>query len=100
MSADESRLRGMYFQRAADSVSTTAAVRADPRTALRGGLPDRYLTPDDIAEIFEVPKETVYQWRKKRIGPPGFRIGKYIRYDPADVLAHVAERKSTDQDAA
>lgn len=81
-------------------MSTTATVRADPRATLRSGLPDRYLTPDDIAEIFEVPKETVYQWRKKRIGPPGFRIGKYIRYDPADVLAHVAERKTTDQDAA
>ncbi|MFJ8025100.1 helix-turn-helix transcriptional regulator [Streptomyces sp. NPDC096311] len=90
----------MYFQRAEDSVSTTATVRADPRATLRSGLPDRYLTPDDIAEIFEVPKETVYQWRKKRIGPPGFRIGKYIRYDPADVLAHVAERKSTHRDGA
>lgn len=49
---------------------------------------------------FEVPKETVYQWRKKHTGPPGFRIGKHLRYDPADVLAHVAERKSTGQDAA
>lgn len=79
---------------------STAREQPDPRATLRAGLPDRYLTSDDIAEIFEVPKETVYQWRKKRIGPPGFRIGKYIRYDPADVLAHVAERKSTDQNAA
>ncbi|MDH6219606.1 helix-turn-helix domain-containing protein [Streptomyces pseudovenezuelae] len=79
---------------------STVCEQPDPRATLRAGLPDRYLTSDDIAEIFEVPKETVYQWRKKRIGPPGFRIGKYIRYDPADVLAHVAERKSTDLDAA
>ncbi|WP_028814471.1 helix-turn-helix domain-containing protein [Streptomyces flavidovirens] len=79
---------------------STALELPDPRATLRAGLPDRYLTPDDIAEIFEVPKETVYQWRKKRIGPPGFRIGKHIRYDPADVLAHVVDRKSADQDAA
>jgi predicted DNA-binding transcriptional regulator AlpA len=72
----------------------------DPRAILRAGLPDRYLTPDDIAEIFEVPKETVYQWRKKRTGPPGFRIGKHIRYDPADVRAYVADRKSASRDAA
>ncbi|MFE2186885.1 helix-turn-helix domain-containing protein [Streptomyces sp. NPDC059455] len=58
---------------------------SDPRTTLRAGLPDRYLTPDDIAEMFEVPKETVYTWRKKRIGPPGFRVGKHVRYDPAAV---------------
>ncbi|MFE2580384.1 helix-turn-helix domain-containing protein [Streptomyces sp. NPDC059378] len=64
--------------------------------ALRSGLPDRYLTPDDIADIFEVPKETVYQWRRKRIGPPGFRIGKHLRYDPADVLAYVVERMAAD----
>lgn len=90
----------MYFQLVEDTVSALASVQDDPRATLRGGLPDRYLTPDDIAEIFEVPKETVYQWRKKRIGPPGFRIGKYVRYDPADVRAYVAGRKSADQDAA
>ncbi|MEV6999315.1 helix-turn-helix domain-containing protein [Streptomyces sp. NPDC093982] len=72
----------------------------DPRATLRGGLPDRYLNPDDIAELFEVPLETVYQWRRKRTGPPGFRIGKYLRYDPADVRAYVSQRKTVDRDAA
>jgi predicted DNA-binding transcriptional regulator AlpA len=63
---------------------------------LRAGLPDRYLTPDDIAELFDVPKETVYQWRKKRTGPPGFRIGKHLRYDPAAVQRYTAERMAAD----
>ncbi|MFJ3194158.1 helix-turn-helix domain-containing protein [Streptomyces griseoviridis] len=71
----------------------------DPREILRNGLPDRYLTPDDIAEMFEVPKETVYQWRRKRIGPPGFRIGKHVRYDPADIRAYVTQRKTAEQAA-
>ncbi|MBK3629920.1 helix-turn-helix domain-containing protein [Streptomyces sp. MBT49] len=78
---------------------STAREQADPRATLRGGLPDRYLSPDDIAEIFEVPKETVYQWRKKRIGPPGFRIGKHLRYDPADVRAYVDQRKHAENAA-
>ncbi|MEU3293419.1 helix-turn-helix domain-containing protein [Streptomyces longwoodensis] len=81
-------------------MSATAPINTDPRATLRGGLPDRYLTPDDLAEIFEVPVETVYQWRKKRTGPPGFRIGKHVRYDPADVRAYVAQRKDIDRDAA
>ncbi|AXG79654.1 helix-turn-helix domain-containing protein [Streptomyces paludis] len=68
------------------------ATPADPRTTLRAGLPDRYLTPDDIAEIFDVPKETVYQWSKKRTGPPGFRIGKHLRYDPTAVRTWVNDR--------
>ncbi|MFF8928738.1 helix-turn-helix domain-containing protein [Streptomyces longwoodensis] len=71
-----------------------------PRAVLRGGLPDRYLTPDDIAALFEVPLETVYQWRKKRSGPPGFRIGKHLRYDPADVRTYVNQRKDADRKAA
>ncbi|MCI3222526.1 helix-turn-helix domain-containing protein [Streptomyces sp. NP-1717] len=61
-------------------------------------LPDEFLTPDDIARIFKVPKETVYQWRKKRTGPPGFRIGKHIRYDPTAVRAYTNDRMA--QDAA
>ncbi|MEU9346380.1 helix-turn-helix domain-containing protein [Streptomyces sp. NPDC048278] len=90
----------MYFQLPEDSVSAPASVRDDPRATLRGGLPDRYLTPDDIADIFGVPLETVYQWRRKRTGPPGFRIGKHLRYDPADVRAYVTSRKNHDSDAA
>lgn len=86
----------MPFQHAEDAVSATAPVQADPRATLRGGLPDRYLTPDDVAEIFDVPKETLYQWRKKRVGPPSFRIGKHVRYDPVDVHAYVAQRKNVD----
>jgi predicted DNA-binding transcriptional regulator AlpA len=76
------------------------AKEPDPRATLRGGLPDRYLTPDDIAEMFEVPLETVYQWRKKRTGPRGFRVGKHLRYDPADVRAYVDQRKHADTAAA
>ena len=52
------------------------------------------------AETFEVPLETVYQWRRKRTGPPGFRIGKHVRYDPADVRTYVTQRKNADQAAA
>ncbi|WP_371790759.1 helix-turn-helix domain-containing protein [Streptomyces sp. NBC_01471] len=57
----------------------------DPRTTLRSGLPDRYLTPEDLAVMFKVPIETVYGWRKKRTGPIGFRVGRHVRYDPAAV---------------
>ncbi|MFJ9807112.1 helix-turn-helix domain-containing protein [Streptomyces sp. NPDC101158] len=63
-------------------------------------LPDSFLTPEDIAAKFRVPLETVYQWRKKRTGPPGFRVGKHLRYDPIDVQAYVDRLKTTDLTAA
>ncbi|CAG6392355.1 helix-turn-helix domain-containing protein [Streptomyces cocklensis] len=53
-------------------------------------LPARYLTPEDLVEMFELPSvETVYQWRRKRTGPRGFRVGRHLRFDPADVRAWV-----------
>jgi predicted DNA-binding transcriptional regulator AlpA len=77
-------------------MSRSRSAQLDPRATLRSGLPDRYLTPNDIAEIFGVPLETVYQWRKKRTGPPGFRVGKHLRYDPVAVRHWAAERMATD----
>ena len=45
-------------------------------------LPARYLNPEDLAELFELPSvETVYQWRRKRTGPLGFRVGRHLRFD-------------------
>ncbi|MGW3915114.1 helix-turn-helix transcriptional regulator [Streptomyces sp. NPDC005070] len=65
----------------------------DPRDSLRGGLPDRYLTPEDLVTMFSLPSvETVYQWRRKRIGPTGFRVGRYLRFNPAAVKAWEAEQ--------
>ncbi|MEU7296114.1 helix-turn-helix domain-containing protein [Streptomyces exfoliatus] len=52
-------------------------------------LPERYLTPTDLADLLGVPLETVYQWRRKRTGPRGFRVGVHLRYDPEDVRAWV-----------
>ncbi|MFC9925421.1 helix-turn-helix transcriptional regulator [Streptomyces sp. NPDC127190] len=63
------------------SVEVTAAPRA---------LPSRFLTPDDLVEMFELPSvETVYQWRRKHTGPRGFRVGRHLRFDPRDVRAWV-----------
>ncbi|NEC92492.1 helix-turn-helix domain-containing protein [Streptomyces sp. SID12501] len=62
---------------------------SDPRS----GLPDFYLTPEDLAVMFKLPSvETVYAWRRKRMGPPGIRIGKHVRFDPAAVRAWIHER--------
>jgi predicted DNA-binding transcriptional regulator AlpA len=39
----------------------------------------------DVAEYLGVPEQTIYQWRTKGYGPPGRRVGKYVKYSPADV---------------
>ncbi|GAA5615416.1 DNA-binding protein [Streptomyces platensis] len=82
-------------------MSRTRFAQSDPRDTLRDGLPDRYLTPEDLVTLFGLESvETVYTWRKKRTGPPGFRVGKHIRYDPADVRAWVAQQTAAEAEAA
>lgn len=44
-------------------------------------------TVQDLAEYLGVPVETIYTWRTKGYGPPGRRVGKYLRYRPAEVEA-------------
>ncbi len=57
---------------------------------MRASLPDQYLAPEDLVILFRLPSvETVYQWRRKGIGPRGVRVGRYVRFDPVDVRAWV-----------
>lgn len=39
----------------------------------------------DVARYLGVPVATLYQWRHHGYGPPGRRVGRYVRYDPGDV---------------
>ncbi len=43
------------------------------------------LSPEDLAEFLHLPVSTIYRWRSTRSGPPGFRIGKHVRFSPEDV---------------
>ncbi|MEJ3652542.1 helix-turn-helix domain-containing protein [Actinomycetes bacterium KLBMP 9759] len=51
---------------------------------------DRLWTIKDAADYLGVPVQTIYQWRSKGYGPPGRRIGKYVRFLPDDVRDWVA----------
>jgi DNA-binding transcriptional MerR regulator len=42
---------------------------------------------EDVSEFLGVPVKTLYGWRSKHYGPPGKRVGRYVRYRPEDVVA-------------
>jgi excisionase family DNA binding protein len=46
---------------------------------------DRLLTTQQLADYLGVPVATLYAWRYTGDGPPGFRVGKHLRYRIADV---------------
>jgi excisionase family DNA binding protein len=57
---------------------------------------DRLLTVEDLAEYLGVPVATLYAWRYHRQGPPGFRVGRHLRYRWADIEAWISDRIKTD----
>ncbi|MFQ5968684.1 MAG: helix-turn-helix transcriptional regulator [Acidimicrobiia bacterium] len=57
----------------------------------------------DLAEFLHVPIATIYAWRYRGEGPPGFRVGRHLRYrwsDVADWVSSQLERSGRRPDAA
>jgi len=53
---------------------------------------DQLLTVEELADYLGVPVATVYQWRYRRQGPPGFRVGRHLRYRWNDVQRWIQQR--------
>jgi excisionase family DNA binding protein len=49
----------------------------------------RKLLPQEVAEITGLSAETLAQWRSQKRGIPYLKIGRAVRYDPADVQAYL-----------
>jgi predicted DNA-binding transcriptional regulator AlpA len=47
-------------------------------------------TAADLAHFLGVPVKTLYQWKWRGEGPPARKIGRYLRYDPAEVQRWLA----------
>lgn len=43
----------------------------------------------DVARLLGVPVKTVLTWRYKGVGPPGFRVGKHVRYRRGDIEQYI-----------
>ncbi len=54
-------------------------------TAVLPGL----LTSENVAEITGLSLDTLAQWRSQRRGIPYLKIGRAVRYDPAEVQAYL-----------
>lgn len=54
---------------------------------------DRLWSVEDLASYLGVPKNTIYKWRQIGYGPPGYPIGKWVKFKPAEVIAWLDTRK-------
>lgn len=53
---------------------------------------DQWLTPDDLARMWQVSVGTIANWRTDKKGPEFIRIGGLVRYSPAAVQAWLAKQ--------
>jgi excisionase family DNA binding protein len=51
-------------------------------------LPD-LLTAEEVSAITGLSAETLAQWRSQKRGLPYLKIGRTVRYDPAEVQAYL-----------
>jgi excisionase family DNA binding protein len=48
---------------------------------------DRLWTVEELSAYLGIPVATLYRWRRCRCGPPSHRVGRHLRYLPAEVAA-------------
>jgi excisionase family DNA binding protein len=62
-------------------------------TAIAPAPAEGLVSLERVAEHLDVPVETVKTWRKRRIGPQGFRVGKHLRFRLSEVDAWLETRR-------
>lgn len=58
-------------------------------------LPSRFeplWNVEEAAAYLGLSVETLYGWRCRKYGPPGYRLGNQLRYRPEEVAAWVTEQ--------
>ena len=53
----------------------------------------RLLSPHEVAAFLGVPLQTIYRWRYRHEGPPGYRVGRHVRYRVADIEQWLENRR-------
>jgi hypothetical protein len=56
---------------------------------IQNGQPVELWTTEETAAYLRVPITTLHRWRYVGTGPAAHRVGKHLRYDPAEVMAWV-----------
>ena len=63
-----------------------------PSSATENNGLGRLLTISEVADLLGVPIATIYRWRHVGDGPPGYRIGRHVRYRRDDIEAWIESR--------
>jgi excisionase family DNA binding protein len=60
---------------------------------------EKLLSVQEVAELLAVPVPTVYRWRYEGTGPVGLKVGRHVRYDPAELRQWRADHRDNREPA-
>jgi predicted DNA-binding transcriptional regulator AlpA len=64
-----------------------------PKPTDRSASPSKELwTAEQVARFLGVPVSTLYRWRCFGEGPPAYRVGRHLRYDPVKLQLWLDEK--------
>ncbi|AKJ72311.1 putative DNA binding protein [Gordonia phage GMA4] len=63
-------------------------------TASLPAPPDQFLTVDDVAHLLQTTPAAVHRMRHRGYLPPAFKVGRILRWDPADITTWLNSRKT------
>jgi excisionase family DNA binding protein len=58
---------------------------------------DQLLTVQELANYLGVPVATIYAWRYRHEGPPGFRVGRHVRFRRSDIEEWISQQRQPSQ---
>jgi len=67
------------------SIGDAGTTKTSQRHATDGVEPRALATPVEVADYLRVPLRTLYRWRYAGEGPPGYRVGRHLRFRWTDV---------------
>lgn len=59
-----------------------------------------FLTTEELSAYIRVPTGTLRNWRHRRYGPPGFKVGNTVLYRRTAVDVWLARQEEADADRA
>lgn len=80
----------MVSNRKRRTVTDGASERSPSATAMEDS--GRLMTLNEVSNLLGVPVATLYRWRHRGEGPPGYRIGRHVRYRRAAIEAWIESR--------
>jgi len=64
---------------------------------INSNKPEQLMSTVQVAELLQIPVGTLHNWRYRRQGPKGFRVGRHIRFLKSDVESWLASQRESDR---